>query len=69
MLIDVGESDQGEVVTDYLKNQGISTLDYVVATHPTVTILAGWTMFLTTSRSSISLIADIPIPPKHMRIC
>lgn len=34
MLIDAGESDQGEVVTDYLQNQGISTLDYVVATHP-----------------------------------
>ena len=34
MLIDAGESDQGEVVSDYLKDQGISTLDYVVATHP-----------------------------------
>ncbi len=34
MLIDAGESDQGEVVSDYQKDQGISTLDYVVATHP-----------------------------------
>ena len=34
MLIDAGESNQGEVVSDYLKDQGISTLDYVVATHP-----------------------------------
>ena len=34
MLIDAGESDQGEVVTAYLQDQGISTLDYVVATHP-----------------------------------
>jgi len=34
MLIDAGESDKGEVVSDYLHNQGISTLDYVVATHP-----------------------------------
>lgn len=34
MLIDAGESDQGEVVSDYLHNQEISTLDYVVATHP-----------------------------------
>ncbi|MFZ2497407.1 lamin tail domain-containing protein [Methanosarcina sp.] len=32
MLIDAG--DQGEVVSDYLKNQAISTLDYAVATHP-----------------------------------
>lgn len=34
MLIDAGESDQGDVVVDYLQGQGISTLDYVVATHP-----------------------------------
>ncbi len=34
MLIDAGESDQGEVVSDYLHDQGVSTLDYVVATHP-----------------------------------
>lgn len=34
MLVDAGESDQGKVVTAYLQNQGISTLDYVVATHP-----------------------------------
>ena len=34
MLIDAGESDQGKVVSDYLHDQGISTLDYVVATHP-----------------------------------
>jgi beta-lactamase superfamily II metal-dependent hydrolase len=34
MLIDAGEVDQGEVVTNYLQSQGISTLDYVVATHP-----------------------------------
>ena len=34
MLIDAGESDQGKVVSNYLKDQGISTLDYVVATHP-----------------------------------
>ena len=34
MLVDSGESDQGKVVTAYLQDQGISTLDYVVATHP-----------------------------------
>lgn len=34
MLIDAGESDKDEVVSNYLKNQGISTLNYVVATHP-----------------------------------
>ncbi len=34
MLVDSGESDQGKVVTSYLQDKGISTLDYVVATHP-----------------------------------
>ena len=34
MLVDSGESDQGKVVTAYLQDEGISTLDYVVATHP-----------------------------------
>src|SRR5450759_2058289 len=34
MLIDAGEKDKGEVISAYLKNQDISTLDYVVATHP-----------------------------------
>ncbi len=34
MLIDAGESDKGEIVSNCLKDQGISTLDYVVATHP-----------------------------------
>jgi beta-lactamase superfamily II metal-dependent hydrolase len=34
LLIDAAENNQGEVVTDYLQDQEISTLDYVVATHP-----------------------------------
>lgn len=34
MLIDAGEKDQGEKVVSYLKDQGVKTLDYVVATHP-----------------------------------
>jgi competence protein ComEC len=32
MLIDAG--DQGEVVSDYLKNQAISTLDYIIFNVP-----------------------------------
>lgn len=34
MLIDAGESDQGASVVQYLKQQNISELDYVVGTHP-----------------------------------
>ncbi len=34
MLIDAGESNMGSRVSAFLKEQGISSLDYVVATHP-----------------------------------
>ena len=34
MLIDAGESDQGEWVVEYLLAQGIKNLDYVIGTHP-----------------------------------
>ncbi len=34
MLIDAGESDQGEKVVEYLHAQGIESLDYVIGTHP-----------------------------------
>ncbi len=34
MLVDAGERDKGKVVTAYLQDQGISGIDYVVATHP-----------------------------------
>ena len=34
MLIDAGNNADGEMVVEYLKNLGISKLDYVVGTHP-----------------------------------
>jgi len=34
MLVDAGERDQGSVVTAYLQDQSVSSIDYVVATHP-----------------------------------
>ncbi len=34
VLVDGGNAADGELVVDYLKSQGISTLDYVVGTHP-----------------------------------
>ena len=34
MLIDGGDNDDEGLVVDYLKNQGITELEYVVATHP-----------------------------------
>ena len=34
ILIDAGEKDYGQVVIDYLKEAGINSLEYVVASHP-----------------------------------
>ncbi len=34
MLIDCGESEKTDSVVHYLRDQGISRLDYVIATHP-----------------------------------
>lgn len=34
MLIDAGNNADGDMVVDYLKEQGVTKLDYVVGTHP-----------------------------------
>jgi len=34
MLIDAGNNDDGDIVVDFIKNKGITKLDYVVGTHP-----------------------------------
>lgn len=34
MLIDAGENNRGEEVCSYLKNEGVTELEYVVGTHP-----------------------------------
>lgn len=34
MLIDAGNNKDGKLVVDYIKNQNVSTLNYVIGTHP-----------------------------------
>lgn len=34
MLIDAGNNDDGDLVVNYLKKQGVSTIDYLIGTHP-----------------------------------
>jgi beta-lactamase superfamily II metal-dependent hydrolase len=34
MIVDAGERDKGTVVSAYLHKQGVSSIDYIVATHP-----------------------------------
>ena len=33
MLIDAGNNDDGNIVVDYLKKQGVTKLDYIIGTH------------------------------------
>jgi beta-lactamase superfamily II metal-dependent hydrolase len=46
MLIDAGESDMGPKVASFLKDQGITYLDYVVATHAHADHVGGMTPIL-----------------------
>lgn len=34
ILIDAGENDQGDIVSTYLKNEGVSKIDVIIGTHP-----------------------------------
>ena len=34
MLIDAGDNDDEQLVVNYLKNQGVTKLEYIIATHP-----------------------------------
>lgn len=46
MLIDAGEIGKGDEVEKYIKDQGIKSLDYVVATHPHSDHIGGMSVIL-----------------------
>ncbi len=48
ILIDAGEAQYGEKVVSYLKAQGVTRLDYVIATHPHSDHIGGMTEVLKT---------------------
>lgn len=58
MLVDAGENDQGETVVSYLKSQGVSSLDYVIGTHPHSDHIGG----LDTVIESFN-VRDVILPP------
>lgn len=41
MLIDAGDNDRGTAVQSYLEGQGVTTLDYVIGTHPDADHIGG----------------------------
>ena len=41
MLIDAGDNDRGTAVQSYLESQGVTTLDYVIGTHPDADHIGG----------------------------
>lgn len=46
MLIDAGDNDKGTVVQNYLTKQGVTTLKYVVGTHPDADHIGGLDVIL-----------------------
>ena len=46
MLIDAGDNNQGTRIQNYLKKQGIKTLDYVIGTHPDADHIGGLDVIL-----------------------
>lgn len=46
MLIDCGEYEYAALVTDYIKNLGYASIDYVVATHPHTDHMGGMSQIL-----------------------
>lgn len=46
MLVDAGERDRGANVSAFLREQGVTSLDYVVATHPHADHIGGMTDIL-----------------------
>lgn len=46
MLIDAGDNDKGTAVQSYLESQGVTTLDYVIGTHPDADHIGGLDVIL-----------------------
>ena len=60
ILIDAGEREAGETVMQYLQQQGVRSLDYVIATHPHSDHIGGLAKVLEEIPAEHVLVSDIP---------
>ncbi len=60
MLIDAGENNQGDTVIEYLQSQNVTTLDYVIGTHPHSDHIGGLDLVIDTFD-----VGKVILPPKE----
>ena len=59
MLIDAGDNNKGTQIQNYIKKQGITTLDYVIGTHPDSDHIGGLDVILYKFLCSTIIMPDI----------
>ncbi|MBQ8039493.1 MAG: MBL fold metallo-hydrolase, partial [Lachnospiraceae bacterium] len=59
MLIDAGDNSKGTAVQYYLKEQGITSLDYLVGTHPDADHIGGLDVIMTKFDCGMILMPEI----------
>jgi len=64
VLIDGGERDQGSVVLDDLKQYGVTTIDYLIASHPHSDHIGGLIDVLNTAATTSDLTVSAVILPE-----
>ena len=60
VLIDAGEAEYGDAVVQYLEEQGVSSLDYVISTHPHSDHVGGLAAVIRMIPTEHVLVSDIP---------
>lgn len=62
MLIDAGNAEDAETVSNYLLNQGISKLDYLIGTHPHEDHIGGLSYIINHFQNGVLLMPEVENP-------